>query len=90
MSSTISASSSSSIVVDATSGSITSRDQNLSIFEELVSKLFSCNIVLVMTDQARQYFKCCFGSSATAVTFANVLNQFALINNLHCSVFLFS
>ena len=52
-----------------------------SSFEELVSKLFSCNIVLVHTDQARHYLKSCFGSSTS---FANVLNQFASIANLHC------
>lgn len=51
-----------------------------SSYEELVSKIFSCNIVLVLTDNAKQFVKNCFGTT----TFCSVLNQFASISNLHC------
>lgn len=52
-------------------------------FEDLVSKLFACNIVLVLTDQAKQFIKNCYGASTTGTTFANILNQFAVVNNIH-------
>ncbi|XP_027203584.1 trafficking protein particle complex subunit 8 homolog l(3)76BDm [Dermatophagoides pteronyssinus] len=55
---------------------------NNSSFEELVSKLFSCNIVLVLTDNAKQFVRNCFDN----VTFASILNQFASIANLHLTI----
>lgn len=58
---------------------------NNSSFEELVSKLFSCNIVLVLTDNAKQFVRNCFDN----VTFASILNQFASIANLHCEFYYF-
>lgn len=51
-----------------------------SSFEKLINKLFSCNIVLVLTDNARQYVKNCFDS----LSLANILNQFASVTDLHC------
>lgn len=55
---------------------------NNSSYEELVSKLFSCNIVLVLTDHAKQFVRNCFDN----VTFASILNQFASIANLHLTI----
>lgn len=68
--------------IHSISGAASERTADSS-FEELVSKLFSCNIVLVHTDQARQCIKSCFGN---VTSFASVLNQFASISDLRLTI----
>ncbi len=47
-------------------------------FNELVSKLFSCNIILLSTEESKQFCKNKFNTNLE-----NVLNQFSIINKLN-------
>lgn len=53
-----------------------------SSFEELINKLFQCNIILMPTDHARESVQTQFGSTSLATIF----NQFSVVDNLHLTI----
>lgn len=63
--------------------SATASNMGQSSFEELVDKIFSCNLVLMLTDNAKQFVRQSFGGTATLVS---ILNQFQSIGDLKTTI----
>lgn len=63
--------------------STTANNMGQSSFEELVDKIFSCNLVLMLTDNAKQFVRQSFGGTTTLVS---ILNQFQSINDLKTTI----